>query len=271
MGLGPWGEREAFGGSCPHVVELTYVGRPNRRIGNPSGTPWLATSRKGKGKTELGNWSLCDQIPISGEARKERWDCLLYLPCRRPPPLYKEGRGCPLAERCSSPWPPLTCTVTREELHHSLHHAVVLLESHRPLPLACWIKKEETTWSWTCGYQGGAVISALRLISSKVPLHQQRSRDRNALWSTRELCRLQYLHVHTYELEMIKLHAPNLTKFEFDNCVKQVTLSESLKLSKAMMRTSLVLCHLCLMMILLLKINPMIYALDQLHEHVPSY
>lgn len=52
-------------------------------------------------------------------------------------------------------------------------------------PSSCWIKKEETTSSRTCGYQGGALRSALRSISSKVPLRQQRSCDRNALGSTR--------------------------------------------------------------------------------------
>lgn len=48
-----------------------------------------------------------------------------------------------------------------------------------------------------------------------------------------ELRRLQYLHVRAYGLEMIELHAPNLTKFEFDDCVHKVALSESLKLSEA--------------------------------------
>uniref|UniRef100_A0ACD5WKF8 Uncharacterized protein n=1 Tax=Avena sativa TaxID=4498 RepID=A0ACD5WKF8_AVESA len=48
-----------------------------------------------------------------------------------------------------------------------------------------------------------------------------------------ELCRLQYLRMRDCDLDMIELHAPNLTTFDFDENVFQIVLSESLKLSKA--------------------------------------
>ncbi|KAF7005111.1 hypothetical protein CFC21_020258 [Triticum aestivum] len=48
-----------------------------------------------------------------------------------------------------------------------------------------------------------------------------------------ELCRLQYLRVRRSELEMLELHAPNLTKFEFDEDLAQIVLSDCLRLSEA--------------------------------------
>ena len=54
-----------------------------------------------------------------------------------------------------------------------------------------------------------------------------------------ELCRLQYLRVRHCELKMIELHAPNLTKFEFDDYVMQTVLSDSSKLSEAMLVSDL--------------------------------
>ncbi|KAF7012565.1 hypothetical protein CFC21_026741 [Triticum aestivum] len=54
-----------------------------------------------------------------------------------------------------------------------------------------------------------------------------------------ELCRLQYLRVRHCELKMIELHAPNLTKFEFDDYVMQTVLSDSSKLSEAIFVSNL--------------------------------
>ncbi|CAM0958057.1 unnamed protein product [Alopecurus aequalis] len=48
-----------------------------------------------------------------------------------------------------------------------------------------------------------------------------------------ELCQLQYLSVHECEVGIIRLQAPNLTIFEFDDCLTQIVLSKSLKLSEA--------------------------------------
>ncbi|KAM3299202.1 hypothetical protein ACQJBY_040601 [Aegilops geniculata] len=48
-----------------------------------------------------------------------------------------------------------------------------------------------------------------------------------------ELRRLQYLRVRHCKLEMIELHAPNLTKFEFDEDLAQIVLSDCLRLSEA--------------------------------------
>ncbi|KAK1603395.1 hypothetical protein QYE76_059178 [Lolium multiflorum] len=48
-----------------------------------------------------------------------------------------------------------------------------------------------------------------------------------------ELRHLQYLRVRFCDLELIELHASNLNKFEFDDSVKQIVLSECLKLSEA--------------------------------------
>ncbi|XBJ06283.1 hypothetical protein VPH35_024927 [Triticum aestivum] len=55
----------------------------------------------------------------------------------------------------------------------------------------------------------------------------------SSLRTGQELCRLQYLRVRRCGLKMIELHAPNLTKFEFDDYLMQTVLSESSKLSEA--------------------------------------
>ncbi|KQJ85447.1 putative F-box/LRR-repeat protein At5g02930 isoform X1 [Brachypodium distachyon] len=55
----------------------------------------------------------------------------------------------------------------------------------------------------------------------------------SSLCIRQELSRLQYLRVNHYDLEMIELQAPNLTRFEFDDSVRQITLCVSLKLSEA--------------------------------------
>ncbi|XP_044968663.1 uncharacterized protein LOC123428507 [Hordeum vulgare subsp. vulgare] len=48
-----------------------------------------------------------------------------------------------------------------------------------------------------------------------------------------ELCRLQYLRVRHCKLEIVELHAPNLTNFEFDEDLSQILLSDCLRLSEA--------------------------------------
>ncbi|VAH54838.1 unnamed protein product [Triticum turgidum subsp. durum] len=48
-----------------------------------------------------------------------------------------------------------------------------------------------------------------------------------------EICRLQYLSVRKCAVRMIQLQAPNLTTFKFDDCVTQIVLRESSKLSEA--------------------------------------
>ncbi|KAM3299203.1 hypothetical protein ACQJBY_040602 [Aegilops geniculata] len=48
-----------------------------------------------------------------------------------------------------------------------------------------------------------------------------------------QLCRLKYLSVRECAVGMIQLQAPNLTTFEFDDCLTQIVLNESSKLSEA--------------------------------------
>ncbi|KQJ85454.1 hypothetical protein BRADI_5g27140v3 [Brachypodium distachyon] len=55
----------------------------------------------------------------------------------------------------------------------------------------------------------------------------------SSLCVQQELCQLQYLRVHGCDLEMIELHAPNLTRFEFDDDLRQIMLTKSWKLSEA--------------------------------------
>jgi hypothetical protein len=55
---------------------------------------------------------------------------------------------------------------------------------------------------------------------------------------------------------------------------EELTAVELPQVVALMLRASLTLYHLPLMallVMLMLSINPMIYVLDQLHEHVPSY
>ncbi|XP_048557636.1 uncharacterized protein LOC125538425 [Triticum urartu] len=58
-------------------------------------------------------------------------------------------------------------------------------------------------------------------------------------FSGQKLCRLQYLRVRHCELDMIDLHAPNLTKFEFDDHPMQTVLTQSSKLSEAIFVSNL--------------------------------
>jgi hypothetical protein len=58
-------------------------------------------------------------------------------------------------------------------------------------------------------------------------------RSLSSLRIRQELRQLQFLRVRFCDLELIELHASNLNKFEFDDSVKQIMLSECMKLSEA--------------------------------------
>ncbi|KAM0835868.1 hypothetical protein ACQ4PT_062675 [Festuca glaucescens] len=64
----------------------------------------------------------------------------------------------------------------------------------------------------------------------------------SSLCVRQELSRLQYLRVRHCKLEMMEFHAPNLTKFEFDDQLMQTVLKQSSKLSEAIFVSNMRLC-----------------------------
>lgn len=74
----------------------------------------------------------------------------------------------------------------------------------------------------------GLLLSCAFLESLSIEFRSFRS-----LCLQQELSWLQCLRVRNCHLEMIELHAPNLTRFEFDDYQRQIVLGECLKLSEA--------------------------------------